>query len=418
MSNRGVPRAPVDSLVLQGARILDPHTGQVDGPMDIRIMADRIEGFYPRGAAAGTRTLDVSALTLLPGLIDCHVHVTAFSANEALLYTTSSSYVSAWAVRSLRAMLDRGFTTVRDVAGADAGLRRAVAEGLVVGPRILCGGPSLTQTGGHADHRSPYDHSGGIGFRFPSHGVVCDGEVEVRRSAREIFRLGADHLKLMLSGGVASPTDKVENTQFSGGEIRAAVEEASAVGKYVAGHAYSATSVQRGLAEGVRSIEHANFIDAATAQMFCETGAFMVPTLVTYRALVEEGVAWGLSDDGRAKAGGLFDAGLEALRLASRAGVAIAFGTDLLGGMQRRQSEEFSLRSRVQEPLEIIRSATTVPAELMGLRGEVGVIRVGGCADIIGVRGNPADDLGLLAEPSDTVKLVVARGAIVRSDGR
>jgi imidazolonepropionase-like amidohydrolase len=368
-----------------------------------------------RTSAIGQIQIDLQGLVVMPGLIDCHVHVCAFSADDSRIPEMSPSYVSAWAARSLNEMLLRGFTTVRDTAGADFGLARALNEGLVVGPRLLFGGPALSQTGGHADVRSLGRFSRDPGIGFPTQGIVCDGETEVRRATRHILRTGAHHIKMMLSGGITSPADRVSSSQFSDVEIRACVEEARAAGRYVLGHAYSAGSINRGLEAGVRSIEHGTLLDDRSIELFRRHRAFLVPTLVTYRALAQEGGAWGLSAESESKLKEVLDLGTSSLEKAARGGVDVAFGTDLLAGMQRRQCEEFAIRGEVQSPLAIIRGATTIAARLLCLEEEIGEIRAGFAADLIAVNGNPLDNIGILAEPASNLRFVMRSGQIVKN---
>jgi imidazolonepropionase-like amidohydrolase len=400
---------------LDNARVIDPVSGGISSPMTITVVDGLIAEVKEGDPAQPGDHLNLTGLFVLPGLIDCHVHVTAFSADEARITDTSPSYVTARAAKSMREMLMRGFTTVRDAAGADYGLAAAVAEGLFLGPRLLFGGPGLTQTGGHADHRLAGQHDSPQGARFPSHGVVCDGEVEVRRAARDVLRTGADHIKIMLSGGVASPTDRVDSSQFSASEIRTVVEEAESAGRYVMGHAYPARAINRGLEAGVRSVEHGNLLDDTSIELFVRMKAFLVPTLITYRALAEEGERWGLPAKSAAKVKDLLEFGLEALRRADAGGVQVAFGTDLLGGMQRLQSEEFALRGKVQAPLTVIRSATVVGAKLLGLEEVIGEIKPGFAADLIAVTENPLDHLETLADPENRVRLVMRAGEVVRN---
>lgn len=401
---------------LDNACILDPVSGETSSPMTITVVDHRITEVMDADPTQAGDHIDLAGLVVLPGLIDCHVHVTAFSADEARILDASPSYVAVKATKSMHEMLMRGFTTVRDAAGADYGLADAVAEGLVLGPRLMFGGPGLTQTGGHADHRTAGQHGSPQGSRFPSHGIVCDGKSQVRRAARDLLRMGANHIKMMLSGGVASPTDRVESTQFTAGEIRTVVAEAEAAGRYVMGHAYPASAVNRGLEAGVRSIEHGNLLDDTSIELFVRMNAFLVPTLITYQALADEGEKWGLPTASTAKVQDLLERGLDALRRADHGGVQIAFGTDLLGGMQRLQSEEFALRGTVQSPLAVVQSATITGARLLGLDGVIGQIKPGFDADLIAVAGNPLDHIGLLADPAHNVKLVMRAGAVVRSE--
>lgn len=401
-----------DSLVLRRARILDVDSGQIGDPTDIAVVGGRIVEIGRVHTNVARVVIDVRGLTLLPGLIDCHVHVSAFSADLQRVGTSPAGLVAAEAFRAMRAMLERGFTSVRDAGGADTGLALAVGRRLVDGPRLLVAGPPICQTGGHADFRKGGDFSAPISAAFPCQGWVCDGPVEVLRASRELLRRGVDHIKVMLSGGIASPTDALNDSQFGFEEVQAAVGAAKAAGRYVMAHAYPAEAIATGLRAGVRSIEHGNFLDQDNIQAFLETGAFLVPTLVTYRALRDEGAECGLPSESQSKVERALEAGLESLERAARAGVRIAFGSDLLGPMRRRQSEEFMLRSAVQPPLEIVQAATIRAAELLGMDGEIGRVRCGFIADLIAVDGDPVGDVRLLGRPEETIQLVVARGEV------
>jgi imidazolonepropionase-like amidohydrolase len=314
----------------------------------------------------------------------------------------------------MRGMLARGFTTVRDAAGADYGLAEAVEEGYLTGPRIVFGGKALTQTGGHGDLRARGRTAFDPNYCCPSIGTVCDGVTEVRRTVRDEIRRGANHIKLMLSGGVASPTDRVDSTQFSLDEIRAAVEEAEAANRYVLGHAYTSRAINRGLECGVRCIEHGNLMDDSSIPLFLAHEAFYVPTLVTYSAMAEHGIESGLPESSHRKVFDVLDAGLHALELAYRGGVPIAFGTDLLGAMHVHQLREFTIRAQVQPPYEIIRSATIVAAKLLRLEGLVGVVAPSAYADLLVVDGNPLEDIARLTDPDQHLKLIMHAGKIFR----
>ncbi len=401
--------------ILANAQVLDPVNGEISDPEDIVVDDDRIAAVESSPSKASGTRIDMRGLVVMPGLVDCHVHVSAFSADDSAVPEASPSYVAAWAAWSLKQMLVRGFTTVRDTAGADFGLAQALAEGLILGPRLLFGGPALSQTGGHADVRGPGRRVLDSGMKFPAQAIICDGETEVRRAVRQVVRTGAHHVKMMLSGGVTSPADRVRSTQFSDAEIRAGVDEARAAGRYVLGHAYSADAVNRGLVAGVRSIEHGNLLDDLSIEFLLRNRAYLVPTLVTYRALAEEGSSWGLPPLARQKLNEVLDVGMYALERADKAGVQIAFGTDLLAGMQRRQSEEFAIRGEVQSPLAVIRGATITAAKLLCLEGEIGEVRAGYSADIIAVAGNPLNDLRILADPASNVRLVMRSGKIARN---
>jgi imidazolonepropionase-like amidohydrolase len=398
----------VTDLLLRHAHLLDVDSGEYQ-EADLLCVDGRIaETGTGLSAPEGVATLELSGATVLPGLIDAHVHVTAATADLHSLATWSPAYETAHAARIMGEMLDRGFTTVRDASGADFGLADAQAEGLIRGPRLAFCGRALSQTGGHGDSRPRGDDRpccGGVGR-------VADGVDAVRVAARDELRKGANHIKVMAGGGVSSPTDRIDSTQFSMEELRAIVEEAEAANRYVAAHAYTARSVSRALAAGIRSIEHGNLIDDANVAQFLEHDAFLVPTLVTYWALKREGQEHGLSETSWRKVDDVLDAGLEGLQRAHAGGVKIVYGSDLLGGMHRHQNEEFRIRAEVQPPLEIIRSATSTAADLLGRTGEIGTLKTGARADLLVVDGDPLADIRVLADPS-TFRHVVQGGRIV-----
>lgn len=402
-----------NTLILRRGVVCDTATGEARGA-DVLVRDGRVEevGSGLR-APDSADEIDVDGRHLVPGLIDAHVHVTASSADLGSVAEQSPFYVAAHTSRVLRAMLRRGFTTVRDVGGADHGLAAAVSEGLWSGPRVCFGGKALSPTGGHADLRSAGRHVVDDHACCPTIGLVCDGVADVRRGARHQLRTGAEHIKLMLSGGVASPTDRVDSMQFSTEEILAAVEEARNANRYVTGHAYTADAVNRGLELGVRCIEHGNLIDDSSVRLFVEHEAFLVPTLVTYEYLHREGAAAGLPPASQAKVSDVLDAGLHALDLAHKGGVRLVFGTDLLGSMHPHQSDEFRIRSRVQPAHEVLRAATVNAAALLGRKGELGVIAPGAVADMLLVDGDPLSDVNVLAQPEQHLRAVLQGGAIV-----
>lgn len=405
------------SLVLSGGHVLDVVTGSRRSA-DVRIDDGTITAVGNDLSLTGATEIDVRGRYVTPGLIDAHVHVTAFSADFRELERNPSSYVHAQTARIMREMLARGFTTVRDMSGADHGMARAQQEGLVAGPRLHFCGHALSQTGGHGDMRLPgEDHApnerGTCGV-----GVVADGVDAVRAAARNELRKGAHHIKIMGSGGVASPTDRIDSTQYSIHEITAAVEEAEAANRYVAAHAYTARAINRALRAGVRSIEHGNLLDEESLRLFVQTGAYLVPTLVTYWALKEEGREFGLSDASWAKVDTVLETGLDAIRLAHEAGVRLVYGTDLLGGMHRHQNEEFRLLAKVQPVIDVIRSATCTAAELLGEPDTLGVVAPGAAADLLVLDDDPVEDIGVLADIEQHLDLVIQAGAIVHRGSR
>jgi imidazolonepropionase-like amidohydrolase len=366
-------------------------------------------------APADAQRVDLAGAHILPGLIDSHVHVMASTADLADQSRWPVTYNAYRTVRLLGEMLDRGFTTVRDMAGGDYGTWRALEEGLIRGPRLFYAGRALSQTGGHGDHRGPGEHFIDTHPGSCEMSTIVDGPDEVRRAARDELRKGAHHVKVMAGGGVASPTDRIDSTQFSVAELEAAVEEASAAHRYVAAHAYTPESMTRALRAGVRTIEHGNLLDAATAGIFRETQAFLIMNLVTYWALRTEGREFGLSEASWSKVDEVLDGGLRALELAHTSGIKIGYGTDLLGGMHRHQSEEFVIRSEVQPAIDIIRSATTVGAEIVGMPGKLGTLAPGAFADLVALTRDPLDDVALLADPA-AFRYVVKGGTVELSN--
>lgn len=407
-------------LHIENATVLDIADGSATPERSILVEEGVITWVGPTAEASvpsEVTTIDAGGRFVLPGLIDGHVHVTAGTADLGAMAEWSPTYVAAHTARNMKAMLHRGFTTVRDVAGADFGVAMAVEEGLFEGPRVIFGGKALSQSGGHGDMRSPGAQAIDPHQCCPSIGIVCDGVDAVRKAARDQLRTGAHHIKVMLSGGVASPTDRVDSTQFSESEILAIVEEAEGANRYVCGHAYTARAVNRGLRLGVRCIEHGNLIDDESVSLFVEKDAYLVPTLITYERLKADGEAAGLPAASREKVDIVLHAGLEALDRANKGGVKIVFGTDLLGAMQIHQSSEFRIRAQVQSAQEVLRSATLTAAELIGLEGKLGVVAPGAFADLLIVNQNPLDDVTVLADPEESIDTIIQGGRVVSSKG-
>jgi imidazolonepropionase-like amidohydrolase len=348
----------------------------------------------------------------MPGLIDCHVHIVLSEVFVPRLEAQPVTLMTAHAMASLRAMLDRGFTTVRDTGGADWGLRQAVEEGLAPGPRLFIAGRLIGPTGGHGDFRRRTD----VGFRCPCCNALgfvmslADGAAEVRRAAREEMRQGCDHVKIMMSGGVASPFDPLESLQFSPGEVAAAVEEATAFGRYVCAHAYSPEAITRAAHAGVRTIEHGNLIDEPSARLMADKGMFLVANLVAYYAMRERAHEYGMSGEMLEKNDLVIDGGLRSLEICRRAGVPVAYGSDLLGQLQVDQSREFIIRAEVLPPMEVIRAATTVAARVLRREGTLGCLRPGALADIILVDGDPLADLSLLGGQGRHLPVIMKDG--------
>ena len=404
---------------LINARLFDGASGALLPNTTLVIEGERITAVTQQALQVDdAQCIDVGGRVVLPGLIDAHVHVAATSHDLVALALQPPSLVGAQSSHILRDMLQRGFTTVRDAAGADFGLQEAVARGLYEGPRLFIAGRPISQTGGHADMRPKgvdgrgmFCSCAGLGLV----GAIADGVGEVRRAVREQVRNGANHIKIMAGGGVSSPTDPIDGTQFSVEELRAAVEEAEAANLYALAHAYSPRAVTRAVQAGVRSIEHGNLIDEATARAMKAHGTYLVPTLSTYAALADEGQRLGWSAAMLDKLQGVHDRGLEAVKIARAEGVPIVFGTDLLGHMHARQSGEFALRAPALSAVEVLQSATITAARLMRQEAHIGQLVPGAWADLLVVDGDPTQDLGVLADPARNIRLLMQGGRVVRS---
>jgi imidazolonepropionase-like amidohydrolase len=364
--------------------------------------------------APDAAVIDCGGRTLMPGLIDCHVHVVLSEVFIRQLENMPLTLMTAHAMVSLRAMLDRGFTTVRDTGGADWGIKAAVDEGIVAGPRLFIAGKAIGPTGGHSDSRRRTDR----GARCPCCDALAftmglaDGTAEVRKAVREEMRQGCDHVKIMMSGGVASPYDPLDSLQFSESEVSAAVEEAHAFGRYVCAHAYTPQAITRAAKAGVRTIEHGNLIDEAAAALMAERGMFLVANLVAYYAMRERAGEYGMGGEMLEKNDLVIEGGLRSLEICKRAGVPVAYGSDLLGQLQNEQSREFQLRGEVLQPMEIVRAATTIAAKVLRHEGKLGCLRPGAFADLIVIDGNPLRNLALFGGQGRHIPLIMKDGAL------
>ncbi len=405
-------------IVFRGARIFDGQSEQLIANHDVIVSGDTIESVLPAASPQppGAEIIECAGRVLMPGLIDAHVHVYAAGLNITRLVQSPMSYLAHFAAQFLHGCIDRGFTTVRDVGGADVGISRAIRDGLLKDvPRLFYGGRVISQTGGHGDFR-PGDHSldqvvcCGCGFHADHMAVVADGADAVRRAVREELRRGASHIKIMASGGIASPTDPLERSQYSDDEIRAAVDETERAGSYVAAHCHPAQAVRRAAELGVRSIEHATLIDRETADIVASRGAYAIPTMATIFALAEEGRELGLPAVSLDKLARVSHRAIESLDILKQAGVKTGFGTDLLGAQHIRQCTEFTLRAQALPAIDILRSACSVNAELLGQSGTLGCIRPGAAADLLLVDGNPLDDISLLARNGEALAVILKAG--------
>jgi len=401
-------------ILFKNAKLLDPHADALEGGVSVLVEDDTIQEISVKPIKApAADVIDCKGRTLMPGLIDCHVHVMLSEVNIRYLEAIPLTMMTVRAAALMRAMIDRGFTTVRDTGGADWGMRDGVAQGHLPGPRMFIAGRALGPTGGHSDARRRTDvHSGAckccnaMSFCLE----VVDGPDAVRAAVREQLRQGVDQIKIMVSGGVASPYDPLDSRQFSLAEIAAAVEEAEAFGRYTQAHAYTPDAITRAVSQGVRTIEHGNLIDEKSAKLMKDKGAYLVANLVAYYAMKERAKEFGMSSEMLAKNDMVIDGGLKSLEICKRAGIKVGYGSDLLGALQVDQSREFLLRREVLSPIEIIRQATLVGAEIVRMPGKLGVVKPGAFADILVVDGDPLKKLELLTGQGEHLSVIMKAG--------
>ncbi|MFZ9414677.1 MAG: amidohydrolase family protein [Alphaproteobacteria bacterium] len=409
----------MSQILFRNLNLLDPNWDAPRGGYEVLVEGEVIREVSAKPIKArDAQVVDCGKRTLMPGLIDCHVHVYLSEVYIRRLEDVPLTLMTARATDIMRGMLSRGFTTVRDTGGADWGIKAAVESGLVAGPRLFIAGRAIGPTGGHSDSRRRTDH-GGATCKCCNAMAFCmeiaDGADEVRKAAREQIRQGADQIKIMVSGGVASPYDPLDSRQYSLDEISAAVEEADAFGKYTQAHAYTPVAIQRAIGQGVRTIEHGNLIDAASAKLMAKKGAYLVANLVAYYAMKERAKEFGMAKDMLEKNDMVIDGGLRSLEICKRAGVKVGYGSDLLGQLMVDQSREFLLRSEVLSPIEIIRQATLVGAEVVRMEGKLGCVAPGAFADLIVVDGNPAKDLGLFQHQGARIPAIMKGGRFFKN---
>jgi imidazolonepropionase-like amidohydrolase len=402
----------ITAVIFRNGLLVDGSDPKPSGQVDVLVENGRIVTVSSeRIESDGAVEIDLAGKTIMPGLIDCHMHPFLTDMNLMKLEDTPVSLVTAQASVVLNRLLDRGFTTIRDAAGGDWGLKQAVDDGLIAGPRLFISGRALSQTGGHGDFRRRTDDSTMCSCSSALHltSRIADGVDQVRHAVRDELRKGADQIKIMVSGGVSSPFDPLEGCQFSMSEIEAAVDEATRAGTYVLAHAYSAEAITRALTAGVRTIEHANLIDAEAAELAAKKGAFVVPTLVAYEAGARHAESAGYSDAMLDKLKRVREFGLRSLEICKAAGVKMGFGTDIIGD-QELHTQEFLLRAEVLPAHEIIASATRIGAEILRREGDLGVIAPGATADILVIDGNPLEDISLLAGHGEHLRAIMKDG--------
>ena len=409
-----------ERIVIRDVAIIDATGREPQGRGDVLVEGGRIKAMGSVGELApGVAAVDGAGTTLLPGLADAHVHF-------ALIGTKGDHGSDTW-IRHVLAVagfieraLQEGFTTVRDAGGLEPAWAEAVGAGALSGPRILPAGSALSQTGGHADNRQRHEAlhaSQAVPGLVAGHAIV-DGVDEVRRAAREQLRRGATQIKLMASGGVISPTDPLDSLQLSVAEIAVAVEVARSWGTYVMAHCHTTPSVEMALDAGVRSIEHGSMLEPETAARIAAEGAFMVPTLQTMESFLAHPDRMGLASDKIAVLGDFARQAYRSIEVARDAGVKLASGSDVVGPWQGRRGEELVYKARVLGAHGAIISATRTNAELFMLEDEIGTAEVGKRADLVLVKGQPLDDIELMAEPEHVVTVLQGGRVVKDSEGR
>lgn len=405
-------------IVFRNAAILDPELGQILSPRDVLVNDDLIVQVSEKPLTVNAdQDIDLRGKIMVPGLIDCHVHCMASNLNLGTNAKMPNVLAVLRAIPIIEGMINRGFTSVRDAGGADWALAEATRTGLIKGPRIFPAGRAISQTGGHGDFRPRSDimEPCFCSQKLGSISRIADGIDAVRFAVRDEIQKGASQIKIMASGGVASPNDPIHFLGYGRDEIRAMVEEANNAGTYVMAHAYTSAAIRRAVECGVRTIEHGNLADREAAIVLADHGAYAVPTLITYEALFSEGASYGFPSEAVAKINAVREPGMRALETLALAGVKMGFGTDLLGESQRLQSEEFRLRAEVLGNLEAIRAATTYAAEIIMGVGRFGTIAPGAVADLLVLDGNPLTDINVLLGQGEHMLAIMKDGKFHKS---
>lgn len=407
-------------IILHGADVIDGIADEPSKRHSIVIEGSSISAFSKQAPACqhDAETIDLSGMTVLPGLIDAHSHLAMvydFNA-EADNGLFSAAEIAAWTFENASLCLDAGFTTVRDMCGADGGLTRAIDSGAVRGPRVYPSAAAIVQTGGHGNLAGPFCHHN---YSLDIPGLVqmialCDGPDAVRKQARTNFRRGATQLKVFISGGVVSTTDRLEDTQFTIEELAAAVHEARARDTYVAGHAHNVRAIRNGLAAGLECFEHGTMLDESTAHAIAKAKAALDPTLAVCHLMGKDWKQMGLTEAIAARVSGCEASMIESVRIAEDAGVLMGSGSDILGRRQNRRGLELTLKARILSPMRAIQCATSGNAKIMRLQDRLGSIAAGNVADVIAISGDPLSEPELFDDPARVV-LVIKGGVIVKN---
>jgi imidazolonepropionase-like amidohydrolase len=414
------------TTLFQNVRIFDGRSSALSAPSNVLVKGGTIEriSVSPIPVDADVRTIAAGGRVLMPGLIDAHWHAIMAATPQMVLMTADPNYLQLLAARQAQATLMRGFTTVRDLGGPVFGLKRAIDEGVMIGPRIYPSGAFISQTSGHGDFRfsfevprlpgGPLSHSEVEGIA-----AIADSPDEVRLRTREQLRQGASQIKLMAGGGVASPYNPIESTQYTEPEIRAAVEAADNWGTYVTVHAYTPRAIRQALAAGVKCIEHGQLIDEPTAKLLADNGIWW-----SLQPLLDDEDAPPLVNPvSQKKALEVFAGTDNAYKLAKKYNVKTAFGTDILfdARLTTRQGAILAKMVRWYTPAETLKMATADNGALMALSGfinpypgKLGVVEEGAIADLLLVDGNPLENIKLVADPDKNFLVIMKGGAIYK----
>jgi imidazolonepropionase-like amidohydrolase len=408
-------------VLLKNARIFDGTSSDCPEGMQVFVENGTIREVSAKPIKSGeAQVIDVRGHTLMPGLIDAHIHAYISDVSLKKVDLAGEAYRTAHAVRMLGFALDCGFTTVRDVGGGDYSLWRAIEDKLIRAPRFLYTGKLLTMTGGNGDFRGTGESHHTHGYcscgSFNSCSVIADGVEECIKAAREELRNGAHCIKIVGSGGVCTPTDPIWMNAYREDEIRAIVNEATERRTYVSAHCHPVSAMRRCVEFGVRTIEHGTLIDDDTANFIAGKGAFIVPTMIVIFTLVELGRKLGFPSESQEKAEYAYRQAISGMESMRKAGVKIGFGTDLMGECYIQQCREFTIRRQVFSPLEILRQVTSTNAALLMQEGKLGCVKPGAHADLLVVVGDPLKDIELLAASGRNLPLIMRAGELVRNE--
>jgi imidazolonepropionase-like amidohydrolase len=417
-----------DKTIFRNVRLFDGRNPTLIGPRDVIVRGNLIESVQISGAApydADDRIIEAERRVLMPGLIDAHWHSLFAAVTISTTMTADAGYLHITAGVQAQRTLLRGFTTVRDAGGPAFALKRAIDEGVIPGPRIYPCGAFISQTSGHGDFRMRHEiprHPCGHLSRIEITGAsaIADGVDQVLRAVREQLMLGASQIKVMAGGGVASPHDPIDVTQYTEAEMRAAVDAAENWGTYVMVHAYTPRSIRQAISAGVRCIEHGHLMDDATAEIMAKSGTWW--SLQPF--LDDEDIIPIADPASRLKQRQITDGTDRAYALARKHGIKVAWGTDTLfdPSLAARQGKQLAKMIRWYTAGEVLTTATSVNAELLALCGDrnpypgrLGVIEPGAFADVLLVDGDPLTRIELLADPDRTLVLIMKNGTIYKN---